>query len=161
MIYDRKGPLDLRWLLITGVTSILDDLVCISPWNVWYTKQTFLLERNLPLHPKYFGVITNFWSIVLDDYWSKKTYRPKTIVWWPMQYSSQIILFYTPSAQPILSPHIPKVSRQNKSHLPFSGAIIADFPKLVEVKSSVAIDIWNLMFNILKLYLQTFQKISS
>ena len=26
------------------------------------------------------GVITNFWSIVLDDHWSKKIYRPKMIV---------------------------------------------------------------------------------
>ena len=25
--------------------------------------------------------ITNFWSIVLDDHWSKTIYRPKMIVW--------------------------------------------------------------------------------
>ena len=60
---------------------------------------------------------------------------------------------------------IPKVSRQNVSHSPLSWTIIADFPKLAELenvwKSSVAEDIWNLMFDILKLFLQTFQKISS
>ena len=38
-------------------------------------------------------VITNFWSIVEDDHWSKKIYRTKMIVWWPVLYSSQMILF--------------------------------------------------------------------
>ena len=39
-------------------------------------------------------VITNFWSIVLDDHWSKKIYRSKMIVWWPVLYSSPMILFF-------------------------------------------------------------------
>ena len=39
-------------------------------------------------------VITNFWSIVLDDHWSKKIYRPKMIAWWLVLYSFQMILFY-------------------------------------------------------------------
>ena len=30
---------------------------------------------------------------VLDDHWSKKIYRPTMIVWWPVLYSSQMILF--------------------------------------------------------------------
>ena len=38
-------------------------------------------------------IITNVWSIFLDDHWSKKIYRPKLMVWWPVLYSSQMILF--------------------------------------------------------------------
>jgi hypothetical protein len=34
----------------------------------------------------------NFWSIVLDNIWSKKIYRPKMIVWWQLLYSPQMIL---------------------------------------------------------------------
>ena len=37
--------------------------------------------------------ITNFWSNVLDDHWSKNIYRPKIIAWWLVLYSSQMILF--------------------------------------------------------------------
>ena len=34
-----------------------------------------------------------FWSIVLDDLWSKKICKPKMIVWSPVLYSSEMILF--------------------------------------------------------------------
>ena len=42
---------------------------------------------------KGYVIITNFWSILLDNYWSKKIYRLKMIVWWLLLYSSQMILF--------------------------------------------------------------------
>ena len=149
MIYDRKRPVDLRWLLITGVTSILDNLVCISPWNVLFTKLKYwiilaisghfwpflaisgyfwpflAISGHFWLFPAIYGHLWPFlaffwlflalsgsfrltyrptdhqtnrptdrptywfwlflailaWSIVLDDHWSKKIYRPKMIVW--------------------------------------------------------------------------------
>ena len=55
-------------------------------------------------------VITNFWSIVLDDHWSKKIYRPKMIVWSPVLYSSQLILFQ------FLQPSVKWTNFRSKNH---------------------------------------------
>ena len=56
------------------------------------TLTTWLNKLNMPqIDPSNGVVITNFWSIALDDHWSKKIYRPKMIV--DVLCSSQMILF--------------------------------------------------------------------
>ena len=56
------------------------------------TLTIWLNKLNMPqIDPSNGVVITNFWSIALDDHWSKKIYRPKMIV--DVLCSSQMILF--------------------------------------------------------------------
>ena len=69
------------------------------PMKCWKNQPSSTSMRaHLSLRARTWGgmgglVILNFWSIVLDDHWSKKIYKPMMIVWWPVLYSSQMILF--------------------------------------------------------------------
>ena len=53
-------------------------------WVIWPKWLPKLGHHELWIYSK--------WSMIID-HWPKKIYRPKMIVWWPVLYSSQMILF--------------------------------------------------------------------
>ena len=60
-------------------------------WKFWPTKKG--LKQCIWTKKNTFLFKTNFWSIVSDDHRSKKIYRHEMIIWSPVLYSSQMILF--------------------------------------------------------------------
>ena len=67
------------------------------------------MKRGAALRGKGGYVISNFWSIVLDDHWSKKIYRPKMTVW------SGAIIHRQPIAVSYISIYICFIDIRSKS----------------------------------------------
>ena len=63
--------------------SIFNIRKCL-PWSPHQCISRILKGKHCPWRGR--SVIKIFWSIVLDDLWSKKIWKPKMIVWSPVLY---------------------------------------------------------------------------